>query len=78
LLKSKVVAQAKADAHGSEARDRDLHVAEFLSVDHVFGGDRCRSAVDDSLESDVGVFVFRKTRLGASPLYAALWPNSVE
>jgi hypothetical protein len=40
LFKREVVAQTEADAHGSEARDWDLHVAEFLSVDHVRGGKR--------------------------------------
>jgi hypothetical protein len=72
LFKGEAVSQAKADAHGSEARDWDLHVAEFLSVDHVFGGDRCRSAVDSNLEKDVGVSVLWETKLGASPFYVTL------
>jgi hypothetical protein len=41
LLKGEIVAQAEAHAHGPEAWDWDLHVAEFLRVNHVCGGDKC-------------------------------------
>ena len=34
LFEGEVVAEAKADAHCTEARDRDLNVTEFLSETH--------------------------------------------